>query len=85
MLHARRTSTLTRLTMTAASTVAGLALVAGPAFAQGGSPSTDNPGMQRMHELRQQGNPGMQRMHELMQQGNPGMQRMHEAMMNGTR
>lgn len=40
-----------------------------------------NPGMQRMHELMQEGNPGMQRMHQLMEDGNPGMQRMHRMMM----
>ena len=66
MTNARRTATLTGLTMAATATVAGLALLAGPAFAEGGRSSTGNPGMQRMHELMQQGNPGMQRMHESM-------------------
>jgi hypothetical protein len=66
---------------TAAISAAVLVSTAGLASAEPARPSP-GAGMDRMHELMQQGNPGMQRMHALMQQGNPGMQRMHNHMMS---
>jgi hypothetical protein len=43
-----------------------------------------NPGMERMHELMQEGNSGMERMHERMHDGNPDMHRMHQRMQEHT-
>jgi hypothetical protein len=76
--------TIVRAGLTAAGVVAGTVLTVTAAQAATGAHEPRNPGMQRMHELMQQGNPGMERMHELMREDNPGLQRMHERMHDGT-
>lgn len=76
-----------RLTLFAGTTTAiGAAVLVATAGLASAEPARPSPGagMERMHELMQQGNPGMQQMHELMQTGNPGMQRMHNRMMSAS-
>ncbi len=63
------------LVATGALTAAVLAGTAAQAAA--GGPEHRNPGMQRMHQLMQEGNPGMKRMHQLMQEGASGMRGMN--------
>jgi hypothetical protein len=74
--------TIVRASLVAAGALTGAVLAGTAAQAASGGHENRNPGMQRMHQLMQEGNPGMQRMHQLMQEGNPGMQggRMHELM-----
>lgn len=59
----------------AAAAIAVVALVAGQAVAGAQTRAqTPNPGMERMHELMQDGNPGMAQMHQQMMQNEQMMQ-----------
>lgn len=64
--------TMFRTGLVTAGALAATLLAASAAQAASVAHERVNPGMQRMHELMQEGNPGMQRMHEFMQ-GNGGM------------
>ena len=75
--------TMLRTGLITAGALAATLLAGSTAQAAPGSDERPNPGMQRMHQLMQEGNPGMQRMHQLMQERNPGMQRMHQLMQEG--
>ena len=74
-------TTMFRTGLVTTGALAATLLAGSAAQATSGGEGRHNPGMQRMHELMQEGNPGMQRMHQLMKDGNPGMQRMHQKMM----
>jgi hypothetical protein len=76
--------TIVRASLVTAGALAATVLAGTAAQAATGGHEHRNPGMQRMHQLMQEGNPGMQRMHQLMQEGNPGMQRMHQLMQQGS-
>lgn len=76
--------TIVRTSLVAVGALTATVLAGTAAQAVSGNDERRNPGMQRMHQLMQDGNPGMQRMHQLMQEGNPGMQRMHQLMQEGS-
>lgn len=82
-MTARRSATALAVCL-AGLGAAALVLAVGTAHAQPERTAPEGRGMERMHELLQDGNPGMARMHELMQAGNAGMVRMREHMMSAT-
>ncbi len=64
---------IVRASLVAAGALTAAVLAGTAAQAATGGPENRNPGMQRMHQLMQEGNPGMQRMHQQMQEGTSGM------------
>lgn len=64
--------TMLRTGLVTAGALAATLLAGSAAQAASAADERRNLGMQRMHELMQEGNPGMQRMHQLMQE-NGGM------------